>query len=91
MCLLCCGVRQVRARFVERFSMGAPFAGGEVKGPAIQDMSDRWVSCTLQYNTLQYSAVHHNSSAVQCNKSTAQYGTVRAIVVGRSRDMPCRT
>lgn len=34
---------QVRARFVERFSMGAPFAGGEVRGPAIRDMSDRWV------------------------------------------------
>jgi type II pantothenate kinase len=30
---------------VERFSMGAPFAGGEVRGPAIRDMSDRvsWV------------------------------------------------
>lgn len=23
--------------------MGAPFAGGEVRGPAIRDMSDRWV------------------------------------------------
>jgi hypothetical protein len=36
---------QVRARFVERFSMGAPFAGGAVHGPAIRDMSDRvsWV------------------------------------------------
>lgn len=36
---------KVRARFVERFSMGAPFAGGEVRGPAIKDMSDRvsWV------------------------------------------------
>lgn len=36
---------QVRARFVERFSMGAPFAGGEVRGPVIKDMSDRvsWV------------------------------------------------
>ena len=26
---------QVRARFVERFSMGAPVMGGEVRGPAI--------------------------------------------------------
>ncbi|KAF8056112.1 pantothenate kinase 2 [Scenedesmus sp. PABB004] len=36
---------KVRARFVERFSMGAPFAGGEVHGPAIRDMTDRvsWV------------------------------------------------
>lgn len=36
---------QVRARFVERFSMGAPFAGGEVKGPAIGDLQEKvsWV------------------------------------------------
>lgn len=27
--------RKVRARFVERFSMGAPVMGGEVRGPAI--------------------------------------------------------
>jgi hypothetical protein len=37
------GRHKVRSRFVERFSMGAPFAGGEVRGPAIRDMSDRWV------------------------------------------------
>ena len=29
---------QVRARFVERFTIGAPSAGGEVQGPAIQGM-----------------------------------------------------
>ena len=36
---------QVQARFVERFTMGAPFSGGEVQGPAIQDMSEKvsWV------------------------------------------------
>lgn len=42
---ICGAPLQVRARFVERFSMGAPFAGGEVHGPVIKDMSDRvsWV------------------------------------------------
>ena len=35
-CLCCCAPwPQVRARFVERFSMGAPVMGGEVRGPAI--------------------------------------------------------
>lgn len=29
---------QVRARFVERFTIGAPSAGGEVQGPAIRGM-----------------------------------------------------
>ncbi|KAF5829353.1 fumble-domain-containing protein [Dunaliella salina] len=37
--------QKVRARFVERFSMGAPFAGGEVVGPAISDLQEKvsWV------------------------------------------------
>lgn len=37
--------RKVRARFVERFSMGAPVMGGRVQGPAITDMRDKvdWV------------------------------------------------
>lgn len=36
---------KVRARFVERFSMGAPVFGGEVHGPAISTMTDKitWV------------------------------------------------
>lgn len=29
----------MRARFVERFAMGAPFSGGEVRGPAFNDMA----------------------------------------------------
>ncbi|EFJ47392.1 hypothetical protein VOLCADRAFT_61514, partial [Volvox carteri f. nagariensis] len=35
----------VRARFVERFSMGAPLTGGAVVGPAIRDVSEKvkWV------------------------------------------------
>ncbi|EFN57701.1 hypothetical protein CHLNCDRAFT_34679 [Chlorella variabilis] len=35
----------VRARFVERFSMGAPVMGGEVRGPAITGLPDKinWV------------------------------------------------
>ncbi|KAI7844383.1 hypothetical protein COHA_002181 [Chlorella ohadii] len=37
--------RKVRARFVERFSMGAPVMGGEVRGPAITGLPDKisWV------------------------------------------------
>ncbi|GLI70548.1 hypothetical protein VaNZ11_015467 [Volvox africanus] len=37
--------RKVRARFVERFSMGAPLTGGAVVGPAIRDVSEKvsWV------------------------------------------------
>lgn len=36
---------KVRARFVERFSMGAPVMGGEVRGPAITGLPDKinWV------------------------------------------------
>lgn len=36
---------KVRARFVERFAMGAPVMGGEVHGPAMHSMSDKitWV------------------------------------------------
>lgn len=33
---------QVRARFVERFSMGAPVMGGEVRGPAITGARFWW-------------------------------------------------
>jgi hypothetical protein len=48
----------VRARFVERFSMGAPFAGGEVHGPAIRDMSDRvsWVEKFVAAGALAHEA-----------------------------------
>ncbi|KAI8462346.1 MAG: fumble-domain-containing protein [Monoraphidium minutum] len=49
---------KVRARFVERFSMGAPFAGGEVHGPAIRDMSDRvsWVEKFVAAGTQAHEA-----------------------------------
>jgi len=41
---------RVRSRFVERFSMGAPFAGGVVVGPAIESVEDRvsWVEQFLE-------------------------------------------
>ncbi|KAK9799347.1 hypothetical protein WJX73_008823 [Symbiochloris irregularis] len=37
--------RKVRARFTERFSMGAPISGGQVSGPAFSDMDEKvsWV------------------------------------------------
>jgi type II pantothenate kinase len=64
---------QVRARFVERFSMGAPFAGGEVHGPAIRDMSDRvsWVEkfvavgCQAQQQAQQRAAASAASQQVR--------------------------
>lgn len=39
-----------RSSFVERFSMGAPFAGGEVHGPAIRDIPGKvsWVEKFVQ-------------------------------------------
>ena len=44
---------QVRARFVERFSMGAPFSGGEVRGPAFNDVSEKvsWVEKFVRLGT----------------------------------------
>jgi len=53
--------RQVRARFVERFSMGAPFSGGEVQGPAIQDMSERvsWVEKFVRVGGAAAEAARH--------------------------------
>ncbi|KAL4425789.1 hypothetical protein ABPG75_009805 [Micractinium tetrahymenae] len=38
-------IAKVRSRFVERFSMGAPVMGGEVRGPAITGLPDKinWV------------------------------------------------
>jgi hypothetical protein len=73
----CVGVLQVRARFVERFSMGAPFAGGEVHGPAIRDMSDRvsWVEkfvavgCQAQQQAQQRAAASAASMQVWCGGS----------------------
>ena len=43
----------MRARFVERFSMGAPFAGGEVSGPAFSDMAEKvdWVEKFVRLGT----------------------------------------
>jgi hypothetical protein len=44
---------QVRARFVERFSMGAPFSAGEVQGPAFADVSHKvdWVEKFVRVGT----------------------------------------
>lgn len=44
---------QVRARFVERFSMGAPYSGGEVRGPAFSDVTEKvdWVEKFVRLGT----------------------------------------
>lgn len=39
-------LRKVRSRFVERFSMGAPLIGGEVRGPAITGACFKCSRCT---------------------------------------------
>ncbi len=44
LCTLPPVLTQVRARFVERFSMGAPVMGGEVRGPAITGEAG-WEGC----------------------------------------------
>ncbi len=51
---------QVRARFVERFSMGAPFAGGEVVGPAIGDLHEKvsWVEKFVAQGACVCACVH---------------------------------
>lgn len=38
-------ILQVRASFVERFSMGAPIMGGKIQGPAFNDVAEKvdWV------------------------------------------------
>jgi type II pantothenate kinase len=43
----------VRARFVERFSMGAPYSGGEIHGPAFSDVAEKvdWVERFVQLGT----------------------------------------
>lgn len=40
-----CPPMQAQACFVERFTVGAPVTGGEVRGPAIGSLSDKvtWV------------------------------------------------
>ena len=45
--------KQVRATFVERFSMGAPFSAGEVQGPAFRDVSQKvdWVEKFVRVGT----------------------------------------
>ena len=43
----------MRARFVERFSMGAPYSGGEVRGPAFSDVAEKvdWVEKFVRLGT----------------------------------------
>ena len=43
----------MRARFVERFSMGAPYSGGEVHGPAFSDVAEKvdWVEKFVRLGT----------------------------------------
>ncbi len=44
---------QVRARFVERFSMGAPYSGGEIHGRAFSDVAEKvdWVEKFVRLGT----------------------------------------
>ena len=53
MCMRVGRCAQVRARFVERFSMGAPYSGGEVRGPAFSDVAEKvdWVEKFVRLGT----------------------------------------
>lgn len=44
---------QVRARFVERFSMGAPFSAGQVQGPPFGSVAGKvdWVEKFVRVGT----------------------------------------
>jgi hypothetical protein len=46
-------VLQVRASFVERFSMGAPYSGGQIHGPAFSDVAEKvdWVEKFVRLGT----------------------------------------
>ena len=59
---------QVQARFVERFTMGAPFSGGEVQGPAIQDMSEKvsWVEKFVRVGAAATQAARHEHDRRVC-------------------------
>ncbi|KAL3145762.1 hypothetical protein ABBQ38_015142 [Trebouxia sp. C0009 RCD-2024] len=59
--------RKVRARFVERFSMGAPFAAGEVQGPAFEDVSQKvdWVEKFVRVGTAATEAARSQEDEAQ--------------------------
>ena len=64
---------QLRGSFVERFSMGAPYLGGQVQGPPFRDVHQKvdWVERFVQLGTaaskaaqdheLRYARLHHSS------------------------------
>jgi type II pantothenate kinase len=58
LCPRCWHSLQVRARFVERFSMGAPITGGQVVGPAIGDLQGKvsWVEKFVALGDLRRTA-----------------------------------
>ncbi|GIL89535.1 hypothetical protein Vretimale_1901 [Volvox reticuliferus] len=68
--------RKVRARFVERFSMGAPLTGGAVVGPAIKDVSEKvsWVE--------KFVAAASSAAAGNAGPSTAVAASPRSRVAG---------
>ncbi|EIE24982.1 fumble-domain-containing protein [Coccomyxa subellipsoidea C-169] len=67
--------RKVRANFVERFSMGAPYSGGEIHGPAFSDVAEKvdWVERFVRLGT-------QATEAARSERDRAQAG------MGLSRD-----
>lgn len=59
--------RKVRARFVERFSMGAPFSAGEVQGPAFAHVSHKvdWVEKFVRVGTAATEAARSQEDQAQ--------------------------
>ena len=66
---------KVRARFVERFSMGAPFAGGEVVGPAIGNI-DQKVSWVEKFVAAGAPAVQVWTETVEWQLGTSPHGEI---------------
>jgi bifunctional damage-control phosphatase, subfamily II, fusion protein len=67
---------KVRARFVERFTMGAPVMGGEIRGPAMNNMSDKitWVEKFIAAGqTASQAAKTEHEQAVAATSHLHQY------------------
>ena len=59
---------QLRGSFVERFSMGAPFRGGQVDGPPFSDVNQKvdWVQRFVALGTAASKAAQDQDQRYAC-------------------------
>lgn len=71
---------KVRARFVERFSIGAPVTGGEVHGPAMHGIADKtsWVEKFVAAGKPASKAAKEEHEAAKARSSAFLEATARA-------------